>query len=290
MNWEKFYKKIMGIGGAVIIGLLLSIFITLILNSIPSIKNFKFKFIIDKIWDPVFEKFGALPFIAGTILTSVISLIISIPFSLSLSLFIGEYYKDTIISKVFETFTEIIAVIPSVIFGLWGLFYLAPIIRNLQLKFSLPPTGVSILTASLILSIMIIPYATSIGKEVIKLVPVDLKEAAFSFGATRYEVIKKVIFPYAKGGIFAGFLLSFGRAIGETMAVTMVIGNSNFLTFNIFKPGNTIASIIANEFTEAVGNLHLSSLIQLGLILFLITFIINFFAYFFILKKQVIKI
>ncbi|MCM8809681.1 MAG: phosphate ABC transporter permease subunit PstC, partial [Candidatus Omnitrophica bacterium] len=142
MNWEKFYKKIMGIGGAVIIGLLLSIFITLILNSIPSIKNFKFKFIIDKIWDPVFEKFGALPFIAGTILTSVISLIISIPFSLSLSLFIGEYYKDTIISKIFETFTEIIAVIPSVIFGLWGLFYLAPIIRNLQLKFSLPPTGV----------------------------------------------------------------------------------------------------------------------------------------------------
>ncbi|MCM8785762.1 MAG: phosphate ABC transporter permease subunit PstC [Candidatus Omnitrophica bacterium] len=290
INTEKVYKKIIGIGGVIIIGLLLSIFITLFLNSLPTIKKFGFKFLINKTWDPVFENFGALPFIIGTILTSIISLIISVPFSLSLSLFIGEYYRDTFISKVFETFIEIIAVIPSVIFGLWGLFYLAPIIRSLQLKFSLPPTGVSIFTASLILSIMIIPYATSIGKEVIKLVPIDLKEAAFSFGATRYEVVKKIIFPYARSGIFAGFLLSFGRAIGETMAVTMVIGNSNFLTFNILKSGNTIASIIANEFTEAVETLHLTSLIELGLILFLITFIINFFAHFFVIKRKIIEI
>ncbi|MCS7179790.1 MAG: phosphate ABC transporter permease subunit PstC, partial [bacterium] len=229
---EKIYKKVLGIGGALIVGLLFSIFITLLINSLPTIKKLGFKFLYGKTWDPVFGNFGALPFIIGTILTSVIALVISIPFSLSVSLFVGEYYRDTLMSKILETFIEILAVIPSVIFGLWGLFYLAPIVRTLQLKLSLPPTGVSIFTASLILSIMIIPYAISVSKEVIKLVPIDLKEAAFSFGATHYEVIKKIILPYAKSGVFAGILLSFGRAIGETMAVTMVIGNSNYIPKN----------------------------------------------------------
>ncbi|MCM8804237.1 MAG: phosphate ABC transporter permease subunit PstC [Candidatus Omnitrophica bacterium] len=284
---EKIYKRIIATGGVLIVGLLLSIFFTLFINSMPSIKKFGFKFLINKTWDPVFGNFGALPFVLGTLLTSVVSLIISIPFSLSLSLFISEYYRDRFFSKIFEIFVEILAVIPSVIFGLWALFYLAPIVRNIQIKLSLPPTGVSILTASLVLSIMIIPYATSVGKEVIKLVPYDLKEAGFSFGATHYEVIRKVVFPYAKSGIFAGFLLSFGRAIGETMAVTMVIGNSNFLTFNIFHPANTISSLIANEFLEAVENIHISVLIELAFILFIITLIVNFIANFIIKKMRV---
>lgn len=287
MTSEKLYKKIIGIGGVFIVGLLLSIFFTLFVNAFPSIKKFGIKFFIEKTWDPVFENFGALPFIIGTLLTSIISLIISIPFSLSISLFIGEYYRDTLLSRVLETLIEILAVIPSVIFGLWGLFYLTPIVRNIQIKLSLPPTGVSIFTASLVLSIMVIPYATSVSKEVIKLVPNDLKEGGFSLGATNYEVIKKIIFPYARSGIFVGFLLSFGRAIGETMAVTMVIGNSNYIPRNIFLPGNTISSVIANEFLEAVSGIYISALIELALILFLITFIINFIANFIIKKIRV---
>ena len=278
MRGNRLYKTFINIGGVLILGLLLSFFITLFINSLPSIKKYGFGFITSKIWDPVFEKFGAFPFIIGTLLTSFISLIISIPFSISVSLFVAEYYENTLFSKVFETLVDLLAGIPSVIYGLWGFFYIVPIVSNIQIKLSFPPTGVSIFTASLVLSIMIIPYASSIAKEVIKLVPNDLKEAGYSFGATRYEVIKNVVLPYAKSGIFAGILLSLGRAIGETMAVTMVIGNSIQLPKNIFQPGNTIASIIANEFTEAVGELHLSSLIELGLILFLITLIINLFA------------
>jgi phosphate transport system permease protein len=278
MRGNRLYKTFINIGGVLILGLLLSFFITLFINSLPSIKKYGFGFITSKIWDPVFEKFGAFPFIIGTLLTSFISLIISIPFSISVSLFVAEYYENTLFSKVFETLVDLLAGIPSVIYGLWGFFYIVPIVSNIQIKLSISPTGVSIFTASLVLSIMIIPYASSIAKEVIKLVPNDLKEAGYSFGATRYEVIKNVVLPYAKSGIFAGILLSLGRAIGETMAVTMVIGNSIQLPKNIFQPGNTIASIIANEFTEAVGELHLSSLIELGLILFLITLIINLFA------------
>jgi len=285
MRGNRLYKTFINIGGVLILGLLLSFFITLFINSLPSIKKYGFGFITSKIWDPVFEKFGAFPFIIGTLLTSFISLIISIPFSISVSLFVAEYYENTLFSKVFETLVDLLAGIPSVIYGLWGFFYIVPIVSNIQIKLSISPTGVSIFTASLVLSIMIIPYASSIAKEVIKLVPNDLKEAGYSFGATRYEVIKNVVLPYAKSGIFAGILLSLGRAIGETMAVTMVIGNSIQLPKNIFQPGNTIASIIANEFTEAVGELHLSSLIELGLILFLITLIINLFANL-IIKRQ----
>jgi phosphate transport system permease protein len=278
MRGNRLYKTFINIGGVLILGLLLSFFITLFINSLPSIKKYGFDFITSKVWDPVFEKFGAFPFIIGTLLTSFISLIISIPFSISVSLFVAEYYENTFFSRIFETLVDLLAGIPSVIYGLWGFFYIVPIVSNIQIKLSISPTGVSIFTASLVLSIMIIPYASSIAKEVIKLVPNDLKEAGYSFGATRYEVIKNVVLPYAKSGIFAGILLSLGRAIGETMAVTMVIGNSIQLPKNIFQPGNTIASIIANEFTEAVGELHLSSLIELGLILFLITLIINLFA------------
>lgn len=286
---ERAYKKIIGAGGVVLIVLLLSIFITLLINSLPSIKKFGLSFISGTIWDPVSGDFGALPFIVGTFITAILSLIISIPFSISISLFIGEYYRDTLLSKIFETLVEILAVIPSVIFGLWALFYLTPVVRTIQSSLSMPPTGVGIFTASLILAIMIIPYATSVAKEVIRLVPNELREAAFSMGATHYEVIRRVVFPYARSGIFAGFLLSFGRAIGETMAVTMVIGNSNYLPKNIFSPANTISSVIANEFLEAVEGIYVSSLIELALILFIITLIINFGANF-IIKRQKIKV
>lgn len=287
MKENRLYRCLIGMGGFLLIGLLLAIFISLLVNSFPTVKKFGFKFFIEKTWDPITGEYGALPFLIGTLLTSIISLLISIPFSLSISLFVAEYFKDRFFSKLIENFTDLIASIPSVIYGLWGLFFLSPFVRNIQIKFSLPPTGVSILTASLLLSIMIIPFATSIGKEVIKLVPLDLKEAGYSFGATRYEIIRKIVIPYAKSGIFAGIFLSFGRALGETMAVTMVIGNSNFLPKNIFSPGNTIASIIANEFTEAVENLHLSALIELGLVLFFVTGIFNFIGNFIVKKYEI---
>jgi phosphate transport system permease protein len=162
-----------------------------------------------------------------------------------------------------------------VIYGFWGLFVLVPIIRGLQVKLGVLPYGVGIFSASLILSVMIIPYAASIGREVIALVPSDIKEAGYSLGATRQEVVTKIILPYARSGIGAGILLALGRALGETMAVTMVIGNANILPRSIFSPGNTMASVIANEFAEATGRLYLSSLIEIGVLLFLVTVIIN---------------
>jgi phosphate transport system permease protein len=170
---------------------------------------------------------------------------------------------------------ELLAGVPSVIYGFCGLFLLAPVVRSLEVTLGATPYGVGIFTASLVLSIMVIPYSASIGREVINLVPSDLKEAALSLGATRFEVVRKVVLPYASSGIFAGILLSLGRALGETMAVTMVIGNSNFIPKSIFSPGNTLASVIANEFTEATGSLYLASLIELGLVLFVVTAVIN---------------
>ncbi len=179
---------------------------------------------------------------------------------------------------------ELLAGIPSIVYGFWGLFVFVPFFRNIELKLNILPYGVGILSSSIVLAIMIIPYSSSIIREVITMVPKDIKEAGYSLGATRYEIIKKVILPYSMSGIFAGILLSLGRALGETMAVTMVIGNSNMLPSSIFAPSNTMASVIANEFTEATGHIYLSALIGVGLLLFIITTIINIIGKY-IMKK-----
>jgi len=273
--FESFLKRIIPISAFFLVLLLIMIFITLLYESRLSIKAFGIKYLFDQTWDPVMDKFGALPFLVGTIITSFLALIISLPFSLSLSIFLGEYYKEGLVSSFLKSAIELLAGIPSIIYGFWVFFILSPIIKILEIKYGFPPYGVGILTASIVLAIMIIPYSASIAREVMQLVPAELKEAGLSLGATRFEVIKKVIFPYAKSGIIAGILLSLGRALCETMAVTMVIGNSNFLPTNIFSPANTMASTIANEFTEASGDLYLSSLVELGLILFLVTMVIN---------------
>ena len=275
MRKDKVFKIILLLSGFLIVALLSGIFLSLVFSSIPSIKEFGINFLFSKDWDPVNNKFGALPFLIGTLLTSVISLLISIPFSLSISIFLSEILKNKLISNIFQTFVELIAGIPSVIVGLWGLFILAPFMRTLQLKLGIQPIGVGIFTASIILSIMIIPYSASIGKEVISMVPTEVKEGAISLGATEFETLKSVTLPFSFNGIFAGFLLSFGRAFGETMAVTMVIGNSNKIPDSIFSPGQTMASLIANEFTEATTKLYTSSLIEIGLILFIVSMLIN---------------
>jgi len=257
-----------------IVLLLLAIFATLLVTALPAIRQFGVFFFIGRVWDATTETFGALPFLAGTLLTSFLALLISIPFSIAISIFLGEYFRTGAVSTFLRSAVEVLAGIPSVIYGLWGLFFLMPAVRFIEMKLGVAPHGVGILTSSLILAIMIIPFSASIGREVITLVPGDLKEAAYSLGATRVEGIRNSVIPYARSGIIAGILLALGRAIGETMAVTMLIGNSNFLPTSIFSPANTMASVIANEFAEATG-VTAASLIYVALVLFLVTMVVN---------------
>jgi phosphate transport system permease protein len=217
------------------------------------------------------------------VVSSFLALIISIPFSFAIAIYLGEYKPTGWLSNFLKNIVELIAAVPSVIYGFWGLIVLVPMVRMLEIKLGVLPYGIGIFTASLILAIMIIPYAASLGREMIRLVPSSLKEAAYSLGATRYEVIRSVVLPFTKSGLFAGILLSLGRALGETMAVTMVIGNTSLIPTSIFAPGNTMASVIANEFTEADHSVYLSALIELGLVLFLVTVVIN------MIGKRIIK-
>ena len=248
---DRLFFNLLNLSALLVLVLVAAISITLFIYALPSIRTFGFSFFIEKTWDPVAQIFGVLPFLVGTLLTSFLALIISIPFSLSIAIFLGEYATKGTLSSLLKSSIELLAGIPSIVYGFWGIFVLVPVIRNLELKLGVAPYGVGIFTASIVLAIMIIPYSASIAVEVIQLVPADLKEAAYSLGATRFEVIRRVIVTYARSGIFAGILLSLGRALGETMAVTMVIGNSHFLPTSIFSPGNSMASVIANEFTEA---------------------------------------
>ncbi len=277
-----FKRSLTGIGIAMIV-LVVGILITLVIESVPSIKSLGLKYLWGTTWDPVNNIYGALPFLIGTILTSFLALIISIPFSFAIAIYLGEYNPKGWVSNFLKNTVELIAAVPSVIYGFWGLLVLVPLVRSLETKLGVLPYGIGIFTASLILAFMIIPYAASLGREMIRLVPSPLKEGAYSLGATRYEVIKNVVLPYTKSGLFAGVLLSLGRALGETMAVTMVIGNTSLLPTSIFAPGNTMASVIANEFTEADHTVYLSALIELGLVLFVVTVIIN------MIGKRIIK-
>lgn len=216
------------------------------------------------------ESYGALPFITGTLLTTILALLMCIPFSLPVALFTGEFFRGKKIAAVLGTVTDLLAGIPSIIYGLWG-FY---VLRNVFMHLNLSPQGSGILTAAFVLAIMIVPYAASLSSEFIKMVPSDLKEGAYAMGATRAEVIRRVVFPMAGSGIFSAYILAIGRALGETMTVTMLIGNTNQMPETLRTTGNTMASIIANQFGEADG-LKLSSLIAIGLLLFLITAVIN---------------
>ena len=216
------------------------------------------------------EQYGALPFITGTLMTTMLALVFCIPFSLPVALFVGEYFRDTQVAAVLGTVTDLLAGIPSIIYGLWGFYTLRPVIMALDIS----EQGSGILTASLVLAIMIIPYASSLSAEFIKMVPNDLKEGAYSLGATHAEVVRKVVFPVAGSGIFSSYVLAIGRALGETMTVTMLIGNTNNIPESITSTGNSMASVIANQFGEA-SDLRLSSLIAIGLVLFLITALIN---------------
>lgn len=273
--YEWLFNKVLNFSALLMLALLTGSFITLLIHAWPAIYHNGWEFFVSEEWNPVKDNFGALPFLAGTLLTSFLALLISTPFSLAVAIFLGEYFKKGLLSNLIKNLMELLAAIPSVIYGFWGLLVLAPILQNFEESIGVTVSGVSIFAASLVLAIMIIPYSASITREVINMTPNDLKEAGYSLGATRYEVIKSTILPYAKSGIAAGILLALGRALGETMAVTMVIGNANKIPKGLFEPGNTMASVIANEFTEATGDVYLASLIELGLLLFVVTVLIN---------------
>jgi phosphate transport system permease protein len=275
LKWEIIFKRLLIAMSIILVLIIVGVLVTLIVQSMPSIKALGIGYLWGKVWDPVQNIYGAYPFLVGTLLTSFIALIISVPFSYAIAIYLGEYNPKGWLSDLLKNSIELIAAVPSIIYGFWGLFVLVPLVRELEIKFHVLPYGIGILTASLILAVMIIPYGASLGITLIRMVPSPLKEGAYALGATRYEVIRSVIMPYTRSGLFAGVLLSLGRALGETMAVTMLIGNTSAMPTSIFAPGNTMASVIANEFTEADHTEYLSALIELGLVLFVVTVIIN---------------
>jgi phosphate transport system permease protein len=269
------FRSLLVLGGIAVSVLLVAIFLSLLVAARPAIVANGLRFFAGSAWDPVTNEFQALPFVVGTLLTSIVALAISTVLSLALAVLMGEYFRRGAFSAIMRTAVELLAGIPSVVYGFIGLFFLVPIVRGLQRAVGALPFGVSIFAASVVLAFMILPYSASLGREVISLVPSDLKEAALSLGATSSETVWKVILPYARSGIMGGVLLSLGRALGETMAVTMVIGNSNIPTLNVLAPGSTMASLIANEFSEATSAVYLASLIEIAALLFVISTLIN---------------
>ena len=252
-------------------------------QSMLAISKFGFGFWKGTTWDPVSGEFGALPFIWGTLYSSLLALLISTPIALGIAIFISEL-SPKMLRQPLSYLTELLAAIPSIVYGLWGIFVLVPIVRKLELAtpdwlkqfplFKGPPLGVGMLTAALILAVMVIPFTSSVAREILKNVPSSQREAAYALGATRWEAIKVAI-GYGKSGIIGAVMLGFGRALGETMAVTMVIGNSPKVSASLFAPQYTMAAVIANEFTEAADELYLHALIEIGLLLFVITIVIN---------------
>jgi phosphate transport system permease protein len=271
-----------------VFSLLLAILASLVVGSQLSLEKYGFSFIWSSDWDPVQEKFGALVPIYGTLVTSAIAMIIGVPVSFGIALFLTEL-SPAWLKRPLGTAIELLAAIPSIIYGMWGLFvfvplfqtHLQPVMINMLgnvpffgALFAGPPIGIGMFTAGLILSIMVIPFITAVMRDVFEIVPPMLKESAYGLGATTWEVVWRVVLPYTKVGVIGGIMLGLGRALGETMAVTFVIGNAHRLAVSLNAPGNSIASALANEFTEAVGDLYFSALIELGLILFLITTIV----------------
>ena len=247
--------------------------------------KFGFDFFVTRVWDPIFDQFGALPFIYGTLVTAGVALCIAVPLGLGAAIFLAELAPIRI-SDTLEFFIDLLAAVPSVIYGLLGIFIVVPLMRqHVQpaLKETLgflpifqgPAYGIGLLTAGIVLAIMVIPYIISVSREVLLSVPRDQREAALALGATRWESTWKVVVPFARGGILGSIFLALARALGETMAVTMVVGNTARINASLFSPGDSIASVIAAQFKEATGDLYLQSLIELGLVLFLLTFILN---------------
>ena len=298
--WDNVYRWLTrgaAIGVLVVLG---GVIVSLIIGSIPALREFGFSFLTEQRWNPVTEKFGALAPIYGTVVTSFIAMLIAVPVGLMIAVFLTELCPKWL-RRPIGIAIELLAGIPSIIYGIWGLFVFAPFLQEtlqpalitifgnvpiLSVLFEGPPYGIGMLTASLVLAIMVLPFITSISRDVFDAVPPVLKEAAYGIGCTTWEVVRHVVLPYARVGVIGGVMLGLGRALGETMAVTFVIGNAHKISASLIAPGTTISATIANEFTEAVGDLYKSSLIALGLILFVITFIVLAAARYMLLRIE----
>jgi len=283
LNGDRGFRVAVGAVAVLIAVLVAAIGVELTRQSWLSIGKFGLHFWTTRTWDPVAGEFGALPFIWGTLYSSVLALVISTPIALGIAVFVSELSPEWLRSPLIFI-TELLAAIPSIVYGLWGIFVLVPMVRQLELHtpealralplFSGPPLGVGMLSAALVLAVMVIPFTSTVAREVLKTVPISQREGAYALGATRFEAIRAAMF-YARTGIIGGIMLGFGRALGETMAVTMVIGNNPQVSASLFAPQYTMAAVIANEFTEATDELYLHALIEIGLVLFIITLVIN---------------
>src|SRR6185295_9198636 len=297
---DSFFRYLTRAAAILVLGVLLGVFVSLAIGAWPAFHAFGLDFLTSQSWNPVTEKFGALAPIYGTIVTSLIAMLIAVPVGVSIAIFLTELCPYLLRRPIGITI-ELLAGIPSIIYGIWGLFVLAPFLQQhvqpriidafgsvpvLSTLFAGPPYGIGILTASLILAIMVLPFITSISRDVFDAVPPVLKEAAFGIGCTKWEVFRKIVMPYTRVGVIGGVMLGLGRALGETMAVTFVIGNAHRISASILAPGTTISATIANEFTEAVGDLYTSSLIALGLLLFVITFVVLAIARYMLMRIE----
>ena len=285
---DSIFRHLTRTAAITVLVLLGCVILSLFLGSLPAFRTFGLNFLVEQRWNPVTERFGALAPIYGTLVTSLIAMLIAVPVGLLIALFLTELCPQWL-RRPIGIAIELLAGIPSIIYGIWGLFVFAPFLQAyvqpflisifgripvLSTLFEGPPYGIGMLTAGLILAIMVLPFITSISRDVFEAVPSVLKEAAYGLGCTTWEVARNVVLPYTRVGVIGGVMLGLGRALGETMAVTFVIGNAHRISASLIAPGTTISSAIANEFTEAVGDLYTSSLIALGLILFIITFIV----------------
>lgn len=285
---ERVFRGLTRACALAVLVLLTGIIVTLIHGSWPALKAFRLGFLTRETWNPVTDQFGALAPLYGTAVTSSIAMLIAIPIAFGIAVFLTEICPRWLREPI-ATGIELLAAIPSIVYGIWGLFVLAPLLQRhvqpwlievaapvpgLNALLSGPPFGIGVLTAGFVLAIMVLPFITSVMREVFRMTPIALKEAAYGVGATQWEVVWHVVVPSARAGIVGGVMLGLGRALGETMAVTFVIGNAHRISASLLAPGTTISAAIANEFTEAVGDLYTSALIALGLLLFCITFIV----------------
>ncbi len=285
---DRVFKWVITACGVAVLGILVLIVYQLIWRSSLSWQAFHFHFFVSSEWDPVNEQFGALPFIYGTIVSSILALIIAVPLAVGVAVFTTEMCPKALRGPL-SFFVELLAAIPSVIYGLWAIFVLVPLLSGYIQPFLVktlswtglfdgPPYGIGMLAAGIILAIMIIPIISSITREVLMVVPQHQREGVLALGATRWEMIRVGVLRNARAGIMGGIILGLGRALGETMAVTMVIGNRPEIAKSLFAPGYTMASVLANEFSEATGDVYLSALIEIGLALFIVTIIVNALA------------
>jgi phosphate transport system permease protein len=285
---EGVFRRLTVGSAALVLILLASILIALCYGGWPAIRTFKFGFLTHEIWNPVTEQFGALAALYGTVVTSVFAMLIAVPLAFGIAVFLTETCPLWLRNPI-STCIELLAAVPSIVFGIWGLFVLAPILQHsvqpwliavlgdlpgVGKLFRGPPFGIGLMTAGIVLAVMVLPFITSVMREVFLATPSSLKEAAYGLGATQWEVIWDVVLPNSRAGVVGGIMLGLGRALGETMAVTFVVGNAHRISTSLLAPGTTISASIANEFTEAVGTLYTSSLIALGLLLFVLTFVI----------------